>query len=277
MQHSTQIKQKFGLLQAIFNERQRRLWAAAEARALGRGGITRVAEATGLSPKTIRAGLRELTRLEAGGPALLDLAKVRQPGGGRRLRTEQDPTLLGDLEALLEPRNRGPFPAPLHWTCKSTAQLAAELQGQGHAISSRKVGQLLHELGYSLRARRKRRFGGTSPDPDTQFAYVQTQVEAFHRRNEPVIALETQKQELFGAPPPAGGGEEPGGGQAAVGPPHFPNLPLPGVESLRLATGWVNTSVDGNTVEFAVDQHGGLAGQHVQRGLSRRRRRQEPT
>jgi hypothetical protein len=73
-----------------------------------------------------------------------------------------------------------------------------------------------------------------------------------------VIALETQKQELFGAPPPAGGGEEPGGGQAAVGPPHFPNLPLPrdllpGVEPVHRAGRWVSTRVDGDTVEFAVE------------------------
>src|SRR5438874_9847879 len=100
MHHSSQIKQKFALLSAFFNERQRRLWAAAEARALGHGGISRVADATGLSPKTIRAGLRELKQLEAGETDVLDPGKVRQPGGGRRLRTQQDPTLVSDLEAL---------------------------------------------------------------------------------------------------------------------------------------------------------------------------------
>jgi hypothetical protein len=258
MHHSSQIKQKFELLNTIFNERQRRLWAAAEARALGRGGISRVADETGLSPKTIRAGLRELDQLEAGETDVLDPGKVRQPGGGRRLCTQQDPALVSDLEALFEPRERGPVPPPLCWTCKSTGELAAELQGKGHTISPRKVGQLLHDLGYRLRARRKGRVGGTSPDRDTQFAYLLTQVEAFHRRKEPVVALETRKQELIAAAVPSGGEEEPEARRAAVGPPHFLNLELArafpsDASGPPSSSGWVSVGIDENTVEFAVE------------------------
>jgi hypothetical protein len=148
-----QWREKYERLGPLVNERQRRLWAATEALALGRGGITWVAQATGLSRMTVRAGVREVRAQRPGEPAL-EPERVRRPGGGRRPLTTTDPTLLRDLEQLVDPVTRGDPGAPLRWTCKSTAQLAAALQAQGHTVSARKVAQLLHALDYRLLAPR---------------------------------------------------------------------------------------------------------------------------
>src|SRR5438067_2014258 len=139
------IRAKFEGLRPYLDERRRRLWAAAEALALGRGGVTAVAAATGLRRNTIRAGVGEL---RAGGSPLPE-QRVRAPGGGRKARAAGDPTLLRDLEALVEPVTRGDPMSPLRWTCKSTRQLAAELGGRGHPVSHQTVAALLRALRYS--------------------------------------------------------------------------------------------------------------------------------
>src|SRR5258707_11003394 len=148
MDRTAQLKAKYEHLRPVLNERQRRLWAASEALAWGRGGITRVAEATGLSRPTVRAGVRELRQQEGAGEPALAPDRVRRSGGGRRPLTETDPTLLRDLERLIEPVTRGDPQSPLRWTCKSTGKLAAALQARGHTVSARKVAQLLHDLDY---------------------------------------------------------------------------------------------------------------------------------
>jgi Rhodopirellula transposase DDE domain len=133
------LRAKYDALRAGMGEAMRRRWAAAEARALGRGGATRVAEATGLSLPTIRRGLREL---DSGVP--LQAARQRQAGAGRPPRVIEDPKLLHDLDALVDPVTRGDPNSPLRWTCKSTVQLAKELQARGHVVSQDTVGRLLH-------------------------------------------------------------------------------------------------------------------------------------
>jgi hypothetical protein len=256
MTNTTQIQHKFGLLKVIFNERQRRLWAAAEALALGRGGITRVAAATGLSPKTIRAGVQELRGLEAGSGEILDPTKVRQPGAGRPSRTEQDPTLVRDLEALLEPKDSGPAPVLLRWTCLTTAALSSKLQKQGHAISPRKVAQLLHELGYDLRSRGKPR-GRAAPDRNAQFSRINARAGDFLRRGQPVVGLDIRKQHATGAQAgDSGGGGQ--GGPVGIGPPHFPNFDvgrslLSGSEEHPADASWLSVSVDQDTAEFVLE------------------------
>src|SRR3990170_3137291 len=134
------IAAKFEMLRPYLDERRRRLWAAAEARSLGRGGVTTVAAATGLQRNTIAAGLREL---QAPAPSGVPADRhVRAPGGGRKALAEHDPALLRDLEALVEPVTRGDPMSPLRWTCKSTRQLATELSTQGHPISHQTVAAL---------------------------------------------------------------------------------------------------------------------------------------
>ena len=141
------IKAKFAVLAPLLDERTRRLWAAVEARAIGRGGLTHVAEATGLSQTTIRAGLRELDSQSTADTHTVTSERLRRPGGGRRSLVAQDPGLLKALEALVDPVTRGDPMGPLRWTCKSAARLAMELQTLGHAVSERSINRLLHDLG----------------------------------------------------------------------------------------------------------------------------------
>lgn len=172
------IAEKFASLEPVLDERARRLWAAAEARAIGRGGISRVSEATGLSRITIRSGLSELA---PSSPLLGEgttAGRTRRHGGGRKHLTEHDPRLLRALEVLVDPVTRGDPMSPLRWTCKSAARLAAELQAQGHTVSERSVNRLLHASGYSLQSNRKTIEGGDHPDRDTQFQHINRRVKA---------------------------------------------------------------------------------------------------
>ena len=142
------IAAKFAIRRPLLDERARRLWAAVEARAIGRGGISQVAEATRLSRATIRAGLQDLAHpVPATGPKAT-LERLRRPGGGRQPLGAHDPQLVRALEALVDPVTRGDPMSLLRWTCKSAAKLAGELQTHGHAVSERTVNRLLHDLGY---------------------------------------------------------------------------------------------------------------------------------
>jgi transposase len=144
------IKQRFASLEPFLDERLRRLYAAAEAKALGRGGVSAVARATGVSRGAIASGLREL-----GEPAVTGVTRIRRPGGRRKRTVDQDASLVHDLQQLVEPDSRGDPKSPLRWTCKSVRKLAEELNRQGHQGSHRLVAELLQDLGYSLQANRK--------------------------------------------------------------------------------------------------------------------------
>jgi DNA-binding phage protein len=161
------IKKRFESIEPFLDERMRRLLAAAEAAALGHGGITKVSRATGVSRPTIAAGLEELAD-----PSLVDTKRVRRAGGGRKRTVDTDPTLVQDLESLIEPSTRGDPESPLRWTSKSVRKLARELNGMGHQVSHRLVAELLHELDYSLQANRKTKEGDSHPDRDVQFEHI---------------------------------------------------------------------------------------------------------
>jgi transposase len=155
------LRRRFRLIEPHLNERLRRLVAAAEVAAAGAGGVSAVARATGVSRRAIRAGAKEL---KARGAAALAPGRIRRPGGGRKRTIDQDPTLVTDLEKLIEPTTRGDPESPLRWTCKSVRRLATELTGQGHHTSHRMVAALLLQLGYSLQANRKTIEGTRHPD-----------------------------------------------------------------------------------------------------------------
>src|SRR5512147_579236 len=188
------ISEKYATLEPVLDERARRLWAATEARAIGWGGITRVAEATGLSRITIRAGLDELQATPSGESNIP--GRIRRPGGGRKPLTEHDPKLLAALEALVDPVTRGDPMSPLRWTCKSADKLASELTASGHPASERTVSRLLHALGYSLQSNRKTIEGKDHPDRDAQFQYINRRAKAFQRRGQPVVSVDAKKKEL---------------------------------------------------------------------------------
>jgi tetratricopeptide (TPR) repeat protein len=160
------VRRKYELLLPLMNERMRRHWAACEAQTLGRGGVTLVAHATGLSRTTITAGLRELRQRVDHPEEQLAPERVRAFGAGRTLLEVNDPALTDALEALVGPTTRGDPQSPLRWTCKSTRNLADELRRQGHTVSHQTVATLLDYLGYSLQANRKVREGAEHPDRD---------------------------------------------------------------------------------------------------------------
>jgi hypothetical protein len=252
-----QLRMQYERLRPLLNERQRRLWAATAALALGRGGITWVAEATGLSRMTVRAGIRELHRQERQPERALAPHRVRRRGGGQRPLTERDPTLLPDLERLVDPLTRGDPHSPLRWTCKNTAQLAAALREQGHQVGARKVAQLLRALGYQLQAPRKTGAGNQHPDRDAQFRYIAEQTRAFQRRGQPVISVDTQTKELVGDFQPRGREGQPAYRPEEVRVPDFQDPALgqaipSGVDDVAQDVGWVSVGIDQDTAAFAV-------------------------
>ncbi len=249
MDEEAGLAQKFATLLPQLDERQRRLLLAAEARALGRGGVTRVARAAGVSRPTIERGLAELDQPAPPG-------RVRQPGGGRR-RRERDPALLAALEALVEPDARGDPTSPLRWTCKSTRQLAAALTQRGHAVSEWTVRRLLHEAGYSLQAPTKTREGAGHPDRDAQFRYLNDQIKAFLARGLPVVSVDTKKKELVGDFKNGGREWQPKGEPERVNVHDFPDPALGkaipyGIYDVGRNAGWVTVGQDHDTASFAV-------------------------
>lgn len=252
------IAAKFALLEALLDERTRRRWAAVEAQALGRGGIRCMAEATGLSRATIRAGLRELTASRTTGAEEASRERIRRAGGGRRPMVEGDPRLLQALERLVEPVSRGDPMSPLRWTCKSAARLAEELCGQGYAVSERTINRLLHALGYSLQSNRKTQEGRQHPDRDAQFQHLNRRVKAFQRQGQPVVSVDTKKKELVGQFRNGGREWQPLGQPERVNVHDFPDEELGkvipyGVYDMAANTGWVSVGVDHDTAEFAVE------------------------
>src|SRR5215207_109486 len=261
MSDAPTIRAKFEYLRPFLDERRRRVWAAAEALALGRGGVTAVATATGLGRNTIHAGVRELRAgADGAGPApgVPDSEpRVRAPGGGRKALTAHDPSLVRDLEALVEPVTRGDPMSPLRWTCKSTRQLATELGRQGHRVSHQTVAALLHALDYSLQGNRKTKEGAAHPDRDAQFAYINAQVRSFQQRGQPVISVDTKKKELVGDFKNGGREWRPTGDPEPVRVHDFVDRDLGkaipyGVYDLAANQGWVSVGTDHDTPAFAV-------------------------
>jgi hypothetical protein len=248
------IRRKFRLVAVELDERRRRQWAAAEARDVGWGGISLVSRATGMSRPTIMAGLKELG-LSAKSRTFA-AARVRSPGGGRRRLVQSDPGLLEALERLIDPATRGDPMSPLRWTCKSTAKLAAELTRHNHPITDRTVAMLLKQSGYSLQANRKTREGLSHPDRNAQFEYINREVMAFHKREQPVVSVDTKKKELVGEFKNAGEEWQPKGQPEKVSVHDFPDKKLGkaipyGVYDLACNEGWVSVGIDHDTAEFA--------------------------
>jgi transposase len=183
------LREKYRAMSEVLDERGLRVWAAAEARSLPYGGISLVAQATGLSRTTIHAGLREL---EKGRRKTLPPGRSRRAGGGRKPLTFHNPDLLQALEKLVEPTTRGDPESPLRWSAKSTRHLAEELNRQGCRIGERKVADLLHQLGYSLQANAKTIEGRQHQDRNAQFEYVNEQTKKFLAQNLPVISVDTK-------------------------------------------------------------------------------------
>jgi len=254
-----EIRSRYESLAPVMDERVTRLWAASEAQALGRGGVAAVTEATGILGKRIRSGMRDLKEIGHCPPKEpARQQRVRRPGAGRKPLTETDPTLVSDLDGLVEPVTRGDPESPLRWTCKSVRKLAEELCAMGHQVGPQKVSELLHEMGYSLQGTRKTREGSAHPDRNGQFEHINAQARSFQRAGEPVISVDTKKKELVGDF--ANGGKEwrPAGEPEPVRVHDFIDERLGkaipyGVYDIGRNEGWVNVGINHDTAEFAVE------------------------
>ncbi len=248
------LAEKLRIVWPHLNERQRRVLLGAEAKVRGHGGVSLVAAASGMSWPTVQKAVREL---EEPGPALPP-ERSRRAGGGRKSALEKDPELLEALDAMVDPDSRGDPESPLRWTVKSTRQLADTLAAQGHPVSHRLVGELLHALGYSLQANQKTIEGAQHPDRNAQFIYLHDQIQGFLRTGQPVISVDTKKKELVGQFKNAGRGWRPIGEPERVRVHDFeePELgkAIPyGIYDIGQDAGWVNVGVDHDTSTFAVE------------------------
>lgn len=249
-------------MRAALDERQRRLLVAVEAQVLGRGGISAVAVATGVSRSTIRAGLHEIEELaKRADHAAEDIAapmpRMRRAGAGRRKLEVKDETLVSDLLALVDPLTRGDPQSPLRWTCKSLRTLAEQLRAAGHSVSHVVVGQLLKAQGYSLQGNAKVIEGNQSPDRNAQFEYINATVSAALAAHQPVISVDTKKKEMVGAYKNGGREWEPGGEPVQVKVHDFVDPELGranpyGVYDIGADEAWVSVGTDHDTSAFAV-------------------------
>jgi hypothetical protein len=249
-------RRKFQALTVVMDERMRRQWAATEALELGWGGISHVANATGISRTTILAGVRELRAQES--TETLPGPGIRRPGGGRKRLLETDPGLWDALDALVDPMTRGHPETPLRWTCKSTRRLAAELTRQNHPVSDRTVASLLYAAGYSLQANRKTREGKDHPDRNAQFEYISQQVGRVQKRDQPVVSVDTKKKELVGDFKNPGQEWRPEGDPQKVRVHDFKDEELGkaipyGVYDVANNQGWVSVGIDHDTAYFAAN------------------------
>ncbi len=227
------------------------MFAAAEARAAGYGGIAAVSRATGLAASTIGRGLKELAA------AGLESDRICRPGGGRKALLVSDPKLLDDLLTLVAPSERGDPMSPLRWTCKSLRRLAAELRALGHRISHTVVGEVLKQQKFSLQGNRKTREGDSHPDRDAQFAYINESVTRMLAGQQPVISVDTKKKELVGDFKNGGREWRPRGDPEEVRVHDFLIKELGravpyGVYDLAANEGWVSVGIDHDTAAFAV-------------------------
>ena len=253
------IQNKYNVLKNELDERTRRLWGAAEANALGFGGIRTVSKATGMAESTIRIGRRELKSgsLKTSGDSITK-GRVRRNGGGRKCLTIKEENLLKALDDLVEPTSRGDPMSPLRWTCKTTRKLESELRNQGFQISHTKVGHLLRGLGYSLQSMRKRFEGNSHPDRNAQFEYINSLVKDFQTRNQPVVSVDTKKKELIGNFANKGREYQRKGMPEEVEAYDFPGLAMGkgipyGVYDMIANKGWVSVGTTHDTAQFAVE------------------------
>ena len=252
------MERRFRSLTPFLDERMRRLVAAAESEAIGYGGVSRVSRASGVSRRAINAGVKELRRgkPQRGGEAAR--GRIRRQGAGRKRAADKDPTLVADLDRLVDPVTRGDPESALRWTCKSVRKLAEQLQQQGHPVSYQTVAELLRAMDYSLQANQKTLEGSRQEDRDQQFACINRKAEKYLSRQEPVISVDTKKKELVGEFKNGGRERQPKGRPERVRVHDFPIPELGkvapyGVYDVGRNVGWVSVGVDHDTAAFAVE------------------------
>ena len=247
------IKARFETLSPYLDERARRLLAASEARAAGRGGVAAVAATTGVARSTIGRGLVELRSANA-----RPERRIRRAGGGRRPKTETEPGLLAALEELVQSATRGDPEAALLWVSRSQRHLSGALAERGFTASQKLVGRLLRKLGFSLQANKKTLEGAFHPDRDAQFEHINQKIKQFQTAGQPAISVDTKKKELVGDFKNGGRELRPKGDPEPVRIhdfkiPELGKVAPYGVYDITDNSGWVNVGIDHDTAAFAVE------------------------
>lgn len=248
------IRAKFNALKGVMDERLRRLWAGAEAEAMGRGGIATVSRATGLAISTVQKGRNELRE----GATANDVVNVRRKGAGGQKHEDVHPELVPALKLLVDPATRGDPESALRWSAKSAVALSREVSDtHGIPVSDKTVGKLLHQMGYSLQAPKKTVEGKQHPDRNAQFEHINAQSQACMARGVPFISVDTKKKELIGNFKNAGVEWQPKDEPELVDVHDFPSdavgkaIPY-GVYDVADNSGFVNVGTDHDTPVFAV-------------------------
>ena len=246
------IKARFEALGLVLDERERRLFAASEARAAGHGGVVAVSRATGIARSTIDRGLADLRS-----GAVMFSPRVRRQGGGGKPATETQPGLLERLNDLVQSAIRGDPEAALLWVSKSQRHLSAALADLGFSAGQKLVGRLLKRLGFSLQANAKTREGASHPDRNAQFEHINAEAKAFQAAGEPVISVDTKKKELVGDFKNGGRELRPKGQPEPVRVhdfviPELGKVAPYGVYDVAANDGWVNLGISHDTAAFAV-------------------------
>lgn len=247
------IGDKYALIKPYLNEKAARLFLAAEAKAIGWGGISQVSSETGVSRNTISHGLQELEN-----PDFIESTRIRKKGGGRKRALELDPQLLLDIEKLVEPVARGDPESPLRWTCKSTRTIAKELEQFGYYISHSRVADILKFLNYSLQANKKTFEGSGHEDRNAQFEFINGKAEEFLSKGQPVISVDAKKKENVGNYKNNGSTWRPIGNPENVNvydfvDPKNGKVTPYGVYDIQKNQGWINVGTDHDTAAFAVE------------------------
>jgi transposase len=246
------IRKKYITLVDDLDERARRRWAATEADSIGRGGVAAVAEATGMSDRTVRNGIKEIREGQ-----VVPSGQQRRSGGGRKPLEFEQPNVVVAIERLVEPTERGDPQSPLRWTCKSLTNLETELRQQGFEVGRTKIADILRGLGYSLQGNRKTREGKDHPDRDAQFQHINSRVKTYRRTGRPAISVDTKKKENLGNKANIGREYRPKGSPREVDTHDFPSkekgkaIPY-GVYDIDGNEAWVSIGINCDTAEFAV-------------------------
>jgi transposase len=253
-----ELKIKLSIILPEMNERQRRIIAASEAVELGYGGVSALAEMTGLSRNTIMRGVEDLKIIKKRRKKVGRSDRVRKGGGGRKKITEVCPDIQLVIESLIEPDVRGDPESPLRWTCKSVRNISDLLKAKGYEVSRQTIANILHDLEFSLQGNRKTKEGNNHPDRDQQFRFINKSVKKFLRNSSPVISVDTKKKELVGSYKNAGKEWSAKGSPVDVNGHDFPDPKVPkaipyGVYDIANDKGWISIGITADTAEFAVN------------------------
>lgn len=254
MEEILNITSRFESIKNHLDEKTKRLFCAAEAKVLGRGGIKKVFKATGVSQKTISKGLKELNQIDT---LNTKENKIRKSGGGRKKAIDKNPEIEKHLLALVEPTTRGEPQSSLLWTTKSLRNLAIELNKMNFNVSHVVVGDILKANKFSLQANRKTDEGSSHIDRDKQFNHIHNKVKKFQEANNPVISIDAKKKELIGNFKNNGQEWHSKANPTEVKVYDFPSdaegkITPYGIYDITNNLGWVNVGINKDTSEFAV-------------------------